>query len=169
MHFSGNQCVWHLGKGAAGQWGSGAMALSPKLLMQHSLTAVACLVTRKVAFHLTASPHSAPPRPSRHASRTHSLAIGVLILNSFPSVPASLWLGGNEALSRIGLKCSPPESFFACGRVIACNRCERQNLQWLPKKQSKRDSKRDSYRERVRERNTGSCSLRVPIKFKDFY
>lgn len=37
------------------------MALSPKLLMQHSLTAVACLVTRKVAFHLTALPHSTSP------------------------------------------------------------------------------------------------------------
>lgn len=46
------------------------------------------------------------------ASRTRSLAIGVLILNSFPSVPASLWLGGNEALSRIGLKCSPPRKFL---------------------------------------------------------
>lgn len=33
----------------------GAMALSPELLMQHSLTAVACLVTRKAAFHLTSS------------------------------------------------------------------------------------------------------------------
>lgn len=86
----------------------GAMALSPELLMQHSLS------QPSPAWSPARLPFILPPRhtPPCLASRTRSLAIGVLILNSFPSVPASLWLGGNEALSRIGLKCSPPRKFL---------------------------------------------------------
>lgn len=139
MHFSGNQCVWHLGPPSPALpclilQGQEAMALSPKLLMQHSLAL---------------SPVPGHPQGCLSSySAAAPLALLSLILNSFPSVPASLWLGGNEAPCQ-GLASSAvrPESFFACGRVIACNRCERQNLQWQQEKERERVGERKSERQ----------------------
>lgn len=135
------------------------MALSPKLLMQHSLSLP--LAHSPVPGH----PQGCLSSYSAAAAAAAPLALLSLILNSFPSVPASLWLGGNEAPCQ-GLASSAvrPESFFACGRVIACNRCERQNLQWLPQGSRAGEIEREGERKRWR----GKHLLRVQIKFKFF-
>lgn len=144
MHFSGNQCVWHLGPPLP-------LSLSLRGKRQWHLAPNYLCSTRSL-YRSLARPVPGHPQgclSSYSAAAAAPLALLSLILNSFPSVPASLWLGGNEAPCQ-GLASSAvrPESFFACGRVIACNRCERQNLQWLPQGSRAGEIEREGERER---------------------